>query len=327
MPGVLLLNSDISVLVDWLTFSTRKYQLPEDVISDVLKLDVGLFEAGFGMMFYQKSLQFDGISVFYEPIQRANSFDMGICVSMSGSGCRAFERYSESDFVSLFKVLSEDDTSVCSRVDLACDDHSGLLDLDLIAQYVSDGRVRSRLSKYSIISSFEGGLNAKTIYLGSEKSAYRCRIYDKAKENGCPEGEIWNRFEIVLRDHYSDSFIDFIQSMDLGLFISSFLKSKIDFIELDDSNISRCSLALWWTDFIDHFVGVEFSSDLSESSDDLTRLEDFFLYQYAPTFSLLYDALGFDFFHKLYHEGKERRSSRKNALLDDWFKKKGKVFV
>lgn len=312
------MNSQISVLVDWLTFSTRAYDDPVDVIRDYLGLNPDLFEARYGLMFYTKSLYFKGISVYFEPSESASNYeDMGICVSMSGSGCRTFDCYSIWTFPQLFELIADDDTSICSRVDLACDDRFGLLDLDLISDCIAEGRVRSRLSKFSIISSYEGGVNAKTIYLGSEKSAYRIRIYDKAKERNCPSEEVWNRFEIVLKDQYSDQFIDLIQTMDLGLFISSFLNDKIDFIERDDCNISRCSVCSWWSDFVGQFVNISFSIDKS-SSDDLLRKEDYFVYQLAPTFSLLYDALGFDFFHLLYSQGLARRSKRKQALLDSW---------
>lgn len=312
------MNSQISVLVDWLTFSTRSYIDPFDVIRNYLGLDPDLFEARYGLMFYTKSLYYKGISVYFEPSESASNFeDMGICVSMSGLGCRTFDCYSNLTFSQLFQLIADDDTSICSRVDLACDDHFGLLDLDLISDCIVEGRVRSRLSKFSIIQSFVGGVNAKTIYLGSEKSSYRCRIYDKAKERNCASKEVWNRFEIVLKDHYSDQFIDLIQSMDLGSFISSFLKEKLDFINLDDSNISRCSVCSWWSDFVSQFQDISFSID-KNSSDDILKKEEYFIYQLAPTFSLLYDALGFDFFHLLYHQGLQRRSKRKQALLDSW---------
>ena len=101
------------VLVDWLTFSVKE-QDPAKVIREYLGLEPELFQdAGYGLLGYNRVLRFSDICVCYEP--RENDFfrDMGVCISMSGNGCRAFETMSKltqagqgSVFPTLFQILA-----------------------------------------------------------------------------------------------------------------------------------------------------------------------------------------------------------------------------
>ena len=135
------------VMVDWLTFSVKEEE-PEKVIREYLGLDPGLFqEMGYGLLGYNRVLRFSDICVCYEG--RENSFfqDMGVCVSMSGNGCRTLETMSRlslpggeqaagSAFLELFRRLSADESANISRIDIACDDREGILDMEQIVEKV-----------------------------------------------------------------------------------------------------------------------------------------------------------------------------------------------
>jgi len=87
---------ECQVLVDWLTFSVKEKD-PARVIQEDLGLDPNLFQdAGYSLLGYNRVLRFSDICVCYEP--RENDFfkDMGVCVSMSGNGCRTFETISST---------------------------------------------------------------------------------------------------------------------------------------------------------------------------------------------------------------------------------------
>ena len=118
------------VLVDWLTFTVKGLE-PFEVIRTYLGMDPSLFQdAGFGLMGYTQDLFFSVFHVLYEP--RENSFfhDMGVCVSMSGNGCRTFETTSalgsdagadkSSVFSVLFALLASSPDCNISRIDIAC---------------------------------------------------------------------------------------------------------------------------------------------------------------------------------------------------------------
>ena len=83
------------VLINWLTFSVKKDD-PSEVIREYLGLDPALFQdTGYSLLGYNKVLRFSDICVCYEPRENKHFQNMGICVSMSGNGCRAFETMSK----------------------------------------------------------------------------------------------------------------------------------------------------------------------------------------------------------------------------------------
>ena len=80
-------------LLDWLTFSVKGLESPDIAISQYLKMDTALFEDKcFGNYGYLRSKSFNGIMVYYSPADDRVG-DMGVCVSMSGAGCRTFEAH------------------------------------------------------------------------------------------------------------------------------------------------------------------------------------------------------------------------------------------
>lgn len=79
------------VLIDWLTFSVKEKD-PRYVIQTYLGMDPDLFQdTGFSQfMGYSKVLRFSDIFVCSEGREDNNFHNMGVCVSMSGNGCRTF---------------------------------------------------------------------------------------------------------------------------------------------------------------------------------------------------------------------------------------------
>ena len=196
------------VLVDWLTFSVKKDD-PGEVIRDYLGLDPALFQdAGYSLLGYNKVLRFSDICVCYEPRQNDYFKNMGVCVSMSGNGCRTFETMSKLGrekpgeesvaFPALFQRLTADETANVSRIDIACDDREGYLDMERIIDKTRSNGINSRLKKRRIYDGFDGTQkDGSTVYIGAPSSDFRIRIYDKALEQGV-DGH-WIRVELVMR--------------------------------------------------------------------------------------------------------------------------------
>ena len=87
------------VLVDWLTFSVKNATEPKEVIRRYLGMEPELFQdAGYSLLGYDKVLRFGDICVCYEPRENGFFKDMGVCVFMSGNGCREFETMSRLNF-------------------------------------------------------------------------------------------------------------------------------------------------------------------------------------------------------------------------------------
>lgn len=237
------------VLIDWLTFSVKKND-PSEVIREYLGLDPALFQdTGYSLLGYNKVLRFSDICVCYEPRENKHFQNMGICVSMSGNGCRAFETMSKLGakdkqgtqsvaFPALFRLLAADETANVSRIDIACDDREGYLDMEQIIAKTRANAVNSRMRWKDIHESIDGVNKAgATVYIGAPSSEFRVRIYDKALEQGV-EGH-WIRVELVMRSANANAFVeDMTNSESVGKLAAQVINDKFSFIERDDSNSS-----------------------------------------------------------------------------------------
>ena len=54
--------------------------------------------------------------------------DMGVCLNLSGQGCRTFEEHSTVGWMSLFEMIEKYHGNI-TRLDLAYDDHMGVIDI------------------------------------------------------------------------------------------------------------------------------------------------------------------------------------------------------
>lgn len=200
------------VMYDWLTFTTKIHSLP-DVI-DLLGLQSVKFQQMKGRYCYQDRLNYDGINIMYNGRE-----EMGICVELSGQGCRDFETYGNGDYKSIFDLIvanwnekpEKRDMSI-TRLDVAYDDYIGLLDLNYLMAAVQKGEYVSRLKRAGVNWDNTDGC---TVYHGSKKqSKFYIRIYDKLIEQTVIKKrdidksiKHWVRCEIQMRDDCARGFI------------------------------------------------------------------------------------------------------------------------
>ena len=242
------------ILIDWLTFVCKKLTLGQ-VCNLLGDRDITWKDFDSYMMGYHYRLSYGGINILY-----GGNDDMGVCVTMSGSGCRTFESYFSTDWVTLFTaILSGIDSGdfKITRLDVAFDDHSGLLDMAQVMCYVDEGNYVSKSRWWEIAYGSEGS----TVYIGSPQSAIRIRIYDKAAERGYDDSVHWIRVEMQLRD---DRALAFLREVDWGFCSVTSLGEKfravlghyLRFVEpsQSDSNKRRWKTAAWWASLLD---GVE----------------------------------------------------------------------
>lgn len=312
------------VLVDWLTFSVKE-QDPAKVIREYLGLDPELFQdAGYGLLGYNRVLRFSDICVCYEP--RENDFfrDMGVCVSMSGNGCRAFETMSkltqagqDSVFPTLFQLLAADETANVSRIDIACDDREGFLNMEEIVEKVQANEINSRMTKRSVIVSFDGTQRSgSTIYLGAPSSDFRVRIYDKALEEGV-DGH-WIRVELVMRHKNAAAFAEQMNSApSVGKLAAQVVNDKFSFIERDDSNITRCTVCGWWRSFVDELESVRLVARCVVQH-SVERIENWIESQVGPSLAVILNTLGWPHLFELARAAAGRLSARQLSLISDY---------
>ena len=342
------MNKDTRVLVDWLTFSCRGMNDARFAARYFLGMDSDLFvqAPASPLPGYQSAIYFGHIYVCYDGRENDYFQDMGVCVSMSGDGCRTFEQYSTlkridtstgvilqgeeySVFPLLFGLLYENDCRV-SRMDLAIDDLSGLLDVPTLQECAKAGEINTRMSSIKGVFDLKNREDAgSTIYFGAESSDFRIRIYDKAKQLGVAGP--WVRVELVMARKVSTAFVqkfmegwtpDQEAAQSVGGMAFSILADKLNFIERDDCNISRCSVKDWWSEFLGSVEAQQvFSRVVADHS--VNELSEWIISQVAPALALTFKAFHGDWFREnVLVPGEKRWSKKYSSLWEDFQKKK-----
>ena len=324
-------------------------------------MEPDLFErVPYGINGYLLSMRFSSIIVCYNGYD--NDFfsrdDMGVCVSMSGDGCRTFERFSSLGFTRLFRKLFENmvevredsgevavtlkkpTNCVCnvSRIDVACDDKardgkSGLLDISLIEEKACVlHEFNSRMTDVTDYRRKKGKCWAgHSVYIGSEKSLFRMRIYDKAleqKQDGNWKESVkdhWVRVEMVMRDENARGFVaQAAQAESIGKLAAQVLNDKFRFIERDNKNISRCSVSDWWASFVDEVEAVVIWSR-SAIQHSVHRIDNWLRWQVSTSMAVIVATLGYGWLRDIVVQGQGRLSPKQEALIRDFHAHKAAV--
>lgn len=237
-------SSSNLILVDWLTWVSRIDSV--DGIKELLGLDHQTWEeCEHGRYGYPKRIKFGHINILY-----GSSDDMGVCCEMSGQGCREYESFSIFTWQRLLDCITGEDPKDChvTRLDLAFDDHTGILDMPQLLDDTDDHNYTKRGDWWKV----EYGSEGSTIYHGSPTSKIRLRIYDKAAERGCQEGEHWIRVELQLRDDNAHGAASRVSSSDVGSIFRGMLRNFITYrVPTSDSNRSRWPVASYWEELLE----------------------------------------------------------------------------
>lgn len=241
-------------LIDWLTVTTKIWS--ENDLIQLLHLEDCSWEHLDAYRYgYAHRCSFSGIT-----IMSGGREDMGICLEMSGQGCRAFETYSDVTWLELLRILKEPlyEFNV-THIDIAFDDHTGILDIGQILDDTDNHRYRSRSRWWKV----EYGSCGTTIYHGSPQSNIRVRIYDKAAERGLLDGTHWIRVELVLRDVNASGAIDAIlEHQQLGPVFSGILSNYLVYCDpSSDSNRSRWQPTEYWQQLLDGASAIHIAAD------------------------------------------------------------------
>lgn len=224
------------VIYDWLSF-TSKSHTPEEIIA-ALGLSHCPWTETKGARCYMDRLYFGCISVHYNGRE-----DMGVWCEMSGQGCRNFEDLTQlpNKWDDLLSFIHGNHLHI-TRLDVAYDDHTGILDIQRVADDTEAQRFVSRMKYWETVRSCKG-IN---VQIGSPQSKVLVRIYDKAAERGYDDGRHWVRVELQLRDSRAEEFTKIPTT--IGEAFAGVLLNYLRFVEADetDTNKSRWQTADYW---------------------------------------------------------------------------------
>lgn len=296
------------VIIDWVSFSAKDITYMQAM--DLLGLSDRSWEMRVGFYGYHNRLFFESISIHYD-----NPNVEGVCVEMSGQGCRAYESYSSNggSFLTLVNfVFADDENRKFTRLDVAYDDHSGILDIGKIASDVLDQNFVSKASAWEAIFSSKG----TSVVIGSQKSEFLIRIYDKARERGYEDGRHWVRVELQMRRDRCTAFLKLSQT--IGERFSGVLLNYLRFVEPQsgDSNKWRWPLRDYWTALIQDMnalsiyekPGVEYN---------LLHLERYCIVQAGNAIDAAIEINGIDGFLEKLHSRKTRPNPKYQRLIEE----------
>jgi phage replication initiation protein len=191
---------------------------------------------------YRDRLYYNGISIHYN-----GRNDMGVWLEMSGQGCRAFETFGNGNFDDLFSEVKANVGDMhLTRLDVAFDDHEGILDMDKICQDTLAGNFVSPSTYWEVIQSAKG----QCVMIGAPSSSVLIRIYDKARERGLTDGTHWIRVELQMRDDRANVFTALPYSFGekwCGVLLN-YLRYVVPTPE--DTNKSRWETADYWMNLL-----------------------------------------------------------------------------
>jgi len=178
-------------------------------------------------------------------------YDMGICLEMSGQGCRAFETHGRGNWIDLLTEISESFGSfTITRLDLAYDDHTGILDIHRLESDVRDRNLVCKARNTRVIWSddWDENIQGLTIEIGSRQSSVLVRIYDKAAERGFDHSKHWVRVELQLRkDRAIAAVLEILKHKHIGIVAGGILRNYCTFRSpTQDSNKYRWPLTDYW---------------------------------------------------------------------------------
>jgi phage replication initiation protein len=317
-----------SITIDYLTFSARGMAWDE-AIETILEMNKEIFEPTRGINFYNSGKVYNNIRVLYDGEHTGNT----VCVNISGQGCRVYEENGERDILVLLSRIAKNPSVNVTRLDIACDDQGGILDIEKAWEATNNGNYRTRsVSVNCHESRRKKGAGAKTIYFGSPASYCRVRIYDKAKQTYDPQLEPemyndfhWIRFEMVLRDTYAaQAALLLADSEDIGATVAGIINDKFAFVNHDDSNVSRCSLIDWWADFLGEIQGIKLLSK-QKANHSIEQHRDWLDYSCARVIAKVVKAIGHDGFGEILEHGTDKLTDSDLAQINDYKRRKGGV--
>ena len=285
----------------------------------------GWDELGHGRNGYRQGLYFGSISILYD-----GNPGMGSCLDMSGQGCRSFEEYGTGDFDGLFRLFQQGEGYHVTRLDVAFDDHSGILDIWQLARDSdkvdedAEQQFVSKFRKSGIDKQFSDGRPGITVYHGSKKSAVLIRIYDKAAERGLSKDQHWVRVELQLRDERAEAFA--FSSEPIGVLFRGVLLNYVRYVDDPgtDSNRWRWPMKPYWEDLIEQagrirlYVkpGVEYN---------IGQLDAYVFGQAANAISAAIEIYGAPFFFDKIQNREISENVKYKRLVEQYGKKKSKV--
>lgn len=298
------------ILFDWFSITSKCDS------ADSIKLLLGMGDVPWqlttGMHGYRSRYYFESISIHFDGNNNT------VWLEMSGQGCRAFETYSDhSDWFKLFDlVLHDPDNYHITRLDVAYDDWTGVLNIKTLNRYSRERCLVSKFRDYGVDQSYVK--DDICLYYGSKKSDVLFRCYNKAAERNREDVKHWVRFEMQLRDERALAFLQNFEMLDrnIGMCFMGVLNNYLRFVKPSaDTNKARWDTAPFWLRFVSCVERISLFTK-KDVEYNYSQLKNYVLNQAGNAVDCLISIDGID---KFYEDLKHREANpnpKYSSLLD-----------
>ena len=256
-------EAPLTMLIDYVRIRFPTLDIGH-IIKDILQLNIQyMIHEDFGHYSYTEHYYIGDIFVYTSPDE-----EKGVLLELKGKGCRQFESYLLAQERSWYDFLMDAlvNGGVMKRLDLAINDHTGMLD---IPELTEKCRNEECVSVFRSFKSYASGELVKheeqdkagmgyTLYIGSLKSEVYFCVYEKSYEQyiklGIPieEAPIKNRFEIRLKNERAYYAVrDLLTYYDAERTAFSIINRYVRFVDKEaDKKRSDWKLSVRWAWFI-----------------------------------------------------------------------------
>ncbi len=257
------MSTNNTITIDYVTFVWDTKTVSEAI--HALGLSASTWTMKAGHYPYAHIQRAGNISIAYD-----NYDERGVFVTLTSQGCREFENISSIGWTDLFGIIRGGEGHM-TRLDIAFDDRTGLLDMQQMKHDRGAANYRSLLSYTAEHRSHKDAIMGMSLYFGAKGSNTNIRIYDKDAERG-GLGTHWIRVELQLRDAYADTVVK--TGLSIPCIFSSVLKKYLVFLQPNptDSNKSRWPVAPYWNTLLEGAQTLTLSCHKDTRSDGQSRI-------------------------------------------------------
>lgn len=284
-----LQESPVEVSFDWLRCSFPDLTEWQAI---ALLLDLGETAAlPHGRHGYRSAVAQGNITLLYD-----GTPGMGVCLDITGEGMRQIESSGRVKDWRTFLATLQGAGAKFSRLDIACDDKAGLLDLEEIVAAAEAGTVSTHFQQwrrdegkrtFGDQGERSPGL---TLYFGSRTSDSFVRIYDKAAQQQ-EEGH-WVRVEMEVKGKRAPMLADAFINGGTAVLVG-YLRGLLDFKEAGEhSERSRWQTVSWWETFLASAEVVRLT--IAQQALTMERVMKWVNNQVAPTLAMVLKVHGGD---------------------------------
>lgn len=318
------LSESMKYKVDWLAF-TLPVRIGADALKesrkvmDYLFYDLDDFTQVSGRYSYNAGLTLGNyVDIFYNDTSKKlnENPQPSVNVVFTGQGCtdlndKLVQVYSSLDYehvwINFFAFLKSVNAKI-TRLDLALDDFSGMVDFNKAIAKLQRGEYRSVKKTYNVLRSADqqGRLQGLTIYIGSNvktsQGCYYLRMYDKyaqySSKSQIPPKEarksgVWQRYELSFSKSKARKFVEKIQ--EIGSFGEAYfgvMRTMIEFLVPKKTKAGKnyqdkdkWRVCDWWNAFLSDAKKVRLGD--AERDLDLAGVLNWIRVEVVPSLRLL----------------------------------------